>query len=231
MLKADREAVSNESGGRLPAQTARRCLSHTGVAVRTLPCLGLGGPVVYASGGSGAGIREQLVASLMEGLARKEPRRQASIGRASLTLRKDRLGRPLLFVGGAAGPAVSFSHAGGRTWAALSDGRGVGIDAALPEEFYGAYPLARAFRPGELNWGLEFCCGDPVQAPALLWSLKEAAIKAIGCGFNLFDPLDVLAAPPRVQGGWLISLVKAGRPLRVWARREGRAWLSMALVQ
>jgi len=55
----------------------------------------------------------------------------------------------------------------------------------------------------------------------LLWALKEAAVKALGVGFHLLDPLAVEALSPRPWQGWVRVLVTAGPILPAWARPEG----------
>ena len=105
-------------------------------------------------------------------------------------------------LGGRPGPSISFSQAAGRLWAALTCTGQVGVDAALPSEFEESYPWARAFRPAELAWARPLAGGDTAGAAALLWALKEAAVKALGVGFHLLDPLAVEAVSPRPwQGG------------------------------
>jgi hypothetical protein len=104
----------------------------------------------------------------------------------------------------------------------------VGVDAALPSDFEETYPWARAFQPAELAWARPLAGGDNAGAAALLWALKEAAVKALGVGFHLLDPLAVVALSPRPwQGGWR-GFVKAGRILPAWARQEAVGWLAIA---
>jgi len=112
----------------------------------------------------------------------------------SFHLISDRMGKPRVMFNGSVGPSVSFSHCSGMTWAALSGPESeVGIDAARPEEFEGAYPFQRVFLRGELDRLLEKTEGDRNESAALVWSAKEAFVKAMGCGFHLFSPLDVSA--------------------------------------
>jgi hypothetical protein len=98
----------------------------------------------------------------------------------------------------------------------------------MPAEFEASYPLARAFQPAEFDWARPLCGGDTPGAAALLWALKEAAVKALGVGFNFLDPLAVEAENPRPwQGGWLVT-VQAGRILPAWVRPEAGGWLALA---
>ena len=71
--------------------------------------------------------------------------------------------------------------------------------------------MARAFRPAELDWARPLSGGDTAGAAALLWALKEAAVKALGVGFHLLDPLAVEAVKPQALAGGVAGL------------REGRA--------
>lgn len=194
------------------------------VAAQSLSGLGPGGPVVYASDRAGAGAKERLVRRLLASL----PGLETGCASGPLILRKTALGQPLLRLGGQPGPAVSFSQSAGRVWAALTPAGQVGLDAAQPSEFEESYPVARVFRTAELGWARPFCRGDNSRAAALLWALKEAAVKALGVGFHLLDPLEVEAGSPRPwQGGWRVS-VKAGRVLSAWARPAGGGWLAIA---
>jgi hypothetical protein len=189
--------------------------------------LGPGDPVIYASDPAGAGAKERLVRRLLARL----PGQQTGAGqpaRGTVSLEVTALGRPRLFLGGQPGPAVSFSQAAGRVWAALTPAGQVGIDAAMPAEFEPGYPLARVFRPAELDWARPINGGDTAGAAALLWALKEAAVKALGVGFHFLDPLAVEVQSPRPwQDGWRV-LVQAGRILPAWARPEAGGWLAIA---
>jgi hypothetical protein len=186
--------------------------------------LGHGGPVIYASDLAGPGAKERLVLRLLAGLPGKETEGDSR----PVTLETTVLGQPRLRLNREPGPAVSFSQAAGRVWAALAPVGQVGVDAALPSEFGAGYPMARVFRSAEFDWARPLCGGDTAGAAALLWALKEAAVKALGVGFHLLDPLAVEAFNPRPwQGGWRVS-VKAGPILPAWARPEAGGWLALA---
>ena len=190
--------------------------------------LGPSEPVIYASDLAGAGAKERLVRRLLASLPGQDTggAGQSALRRVSLELTA--LGQPRLFLSGQPGPAVSFSQAAGRIYAAMTCTGQVGVDAAMPAEFEPGYPMARAFRPAELDWARPINGGDTAGAAALLWSLKEAAVKALGVGFHLLDPLAVEVESPRPwQGGWRV-LVRAGEILPAWARPEAGGWLAIA---
>ncbi len=115
------------------------------------------------------------------------------------------LGKPVIRIGDAPGPSVSFSLGTGMMWAAVCREGACGIDSARPEEFCGGYPLHRAFRDEEFPAILELTEGNREDAAAILWSAKEAAVKALGCGFHLLDPLEVGVFPVRTGGVELMS--------------------------
>jgi hypothetical protein len=193
-------------------------------APQFLSGLGPGGPLIYAWDLPGPGTKERLVRRLLANL----PGQEMDDPSRPLTLETTALGQPRLFLGGQPGPAVSFSQAAGCLWAALAPVGQVGVDAALPSEFEPGYPLARAFRPVELDWARPLCDGDTASAAALLWALKEAAVKALGVGFHRLDPLAVEAFSPRPwQGGWRVA-VQAGPILPAWARPAAGGWLALA---
>jgi len=193
-------------------------------APQLLSGLGPGGPVIYTSDLNGPGVKERLVRRLLASLPGQKPDGASGPGCLEVTA----LGQPRLTLGGQPGPAVSFSQAAGRIWAAMTSAGQVGVDVALPWEFAEGYPMARAFRPGELDWARPLSGDDTACAAALLWALKEAAVKALGVGFHLLDPLAVeVFHPTPWQGGVRVS-VKAGGVLPAWARPQDGGWLALA---
>jgi hypothetical protein len=190
--------------------------------------LGPGEPVMYASDLTGAGAKERLVRRLLAGLPGQETPGAGQSALGTVSLEVTALGQPRLFLGGQPGPAVSFSQAAGRIYAAMTCTGQVGVDAAMPAEFEAGYPMARAFRSAQLDWARTLSGGDTAGAAALLWALKEAAVKALGVGFHFLDPLAVEVLSPRPwQGGWRV-LVKADRIIPAWARPEAGGWLAIA---
>jgi phosphopantetheinyl transferase len=153
------------------------------------------------------------------------------------------LGRPQLVVEEIRGPAISFSEGGGKIWAALcGDASDIGIDVASADEFRGEYPLHRVFHDQELHHVLRLTGGDVENASALLWSVKEAVVKAMGCAFHLVAPLQVhvypsaggdsgYIFPARVSRKTLLrSPPGAGRSIWVRSYPLEKMWLSIALL-
>ena len=197
-------------------------------APQFLPGLGPGGPVIYASDLAGSGAKERLVQRLLASLPGQDTGCASQPTPEQVRLESTSLGQPRLRLNGQPGPAVSFSQGSGCLWAALAPVGQVGVDAALPSEFESGYPLARVFRSTELDWARPLCGGDTAGASALLWVLKEAAVKALGVGFHLIDPLAVEAfSPSPWQGGWRVA-VKAGPILPAWVRPAAGGWLALA---
>jgi phosphopantetheinyl transferase len=126
---------------------------------------------------------------------------------------------------------LSFSHQEERLWAAMGSYGCVGIDVAYPEEFTGGYPFKRAFRAEELDCVRALCDKNTARAAALIWSLKEAAVKAAGTGFNCCGPLQVRVGAPRIRGQGILFDIWAGGPITAWARAEVRGWLAVASAQ
>lgn len=101
-------------------------------------------------------------------------------------------GKPEIWLGATPGPALSFSWSAGQLWAAVGrTGCSLGLDAAAPEEFFGSYPHHRVFMKTEWETAMTLAAGDPPEAAALLWTVKEAAVKAEGHGFHLLSPKQV----------------------------------------
>jgi phosphopantetheinyl transferase (holo-ACP synthase) len=156
----------------------------------------------------------------------------------------DPLGRPRLLLGECEGPAISFSEGGGKTWAALcGDASDIGIDAAGTDEFPKEYPFHRVFHSQELQLALRLTSGDLNKASALLWSVKEAAVKSLGCAFHLVDPRQICVSRSGAEkDDWHIFAVGlSGKALArfpmmasrcLWVRSlfQEKMWLSIALL-
>jgi phosphopantetheinyl transferase len=154
------------------------------------------------------------------------------------------LGRPQLLLGECEGPAISFSEGGGKIWAALCPNTSdIGIDAAGIEEFSEEYPFGRVFLVQELQHALRLTCGNLKKASALLWSIKEAAVKALGCAFHLVDPLQIRVYPSAAEKncGYIFTVCLSGKALVRFPMMAGRCivvralfheklWLSIALL-
>jgi phosphopantetheinyl transferase (holo-ACP synthase) len=154
----------------------------------------------------------------------------------------DPLGKPHLLLGAQRGPAISFSECGGKVWAALcGDESDVGIDVAKAVEFRGEYPFHRVFNAQELQHVLNLAGGDLEKASALLWSVKEAVVKALGCAFHFVDPLQIHVCPSieeddgftfpvRLSGKALARFPTGAGPLWVRSFPLVRMWLSIAVL-
>jgi len=127
------------------------------------------------------------------------------------------------------------------TWAALGwPDSEVGIDAARAGEFEGDYPLHRAFHRSELDPLLEKTGGNSSESAALVWSAKEAFVKALGCAFHLFSPLEVSTAPLTLRSDYALLRVQlldkglkkvrcgGGSQMEITSFRLGGTWVSIA---
>lgn len=186
------------------------------------------GPVRYCQVGCPGGfpkgkirrhLEQRLVARLyrdwtgpVEAQIRREVPSQANglFGR----LYNDQWGRPRFCTEGGTELSVSFTFVDEWAWGALCPKPNmVGIDAALSTEFGEDYPFGRAFHLRELDTCIQLCGGNPAEAAATIWSVKEAVVKALGCGFRLLDPLDLEAWPTQA----------ADECLRFWVHFSDRA--------
>jgi len=221
------------------------------------------GPVFYASlpcatetfngcGTSEAGDKHRLVSCLLDRLVAMERplwKYCHSSNRAAFPIQvvRDLLGRPHLRLGEDRGPAISFSEGGGKVWAALSgDESDIGIDAAGTDEFHREYPFHRVFHEQELQHALRLADGNLEMASAMLWSIKEAVAKALGCAFHLVDPRQITVYPSTggalgencgytfpvgLSGNALVRFpIAAGRSLWVRSLPQKKMWLSIALL-
>ena len=236
---------------------------HDETTVHTMSPVHGRGPVFYASmpcanetlkgcGTAVAGDKHGLVTTLWDHLVATESplwKRCQSSTRAAFPVQVVRslLGRPHLLLGEYRGPAISFSEGGGNVWAALcGDESDIGIDAAGADEFQREYPFHRVFHTQELQHAVRLAGGDLEMAAALLWSVKEAVVKALGCAFHLVDPRQITVYPPaggavEANGGYTfpVSLsgkalvrypIAAGRILWVRSIPQRKMWLSIALL-
>jgi phosphopantetheinyl transferase (holo-ACP synthase) len=233
-----------------------------GLTVRTESFVQIGEPVFYASLPCGrpctaqtlegcetnrAEEKHRLVSALWDRLMATESplwKRYQSPNRAVYPIQvvNGLLGRPHLLLGKYRGPTISFSEGGGKVWAALCrDEFEIGIDAAGTDEFKREYPFHRVFHPQELQHALRLAGGDLQNASALLWSIKEAAAKALGCAFHLVEPRQITVYPSEGgDGGYTFAVGLSGKALArfaavapgsLWVRSlpQRKMWLSIAL--
>ena len=218
-----------------------------------------GGPAFYASlPGDGETVKgcrangeedkNRLVSILLDHVAAMERplwKFRQSLDRAAFPIHvvRDPLGRPHLLLGEHRGPAISFCEGGGTVWAALCGvASDIGIDVAATDEFRGEYPLHRVFHDQELQHALRLTGGDLEKASALLWSIKESVVKALGCAFHLVAPRQVHIYPSIGGGREYIfpvcvsrkpmarSPTGIGRPIWVRSFSQAKMWLSIAIL-
>ena len=108
----------------------------------------------------------------------------------------------------------SYSHLADQTWAAAADQScRIGIDAASDREFDSSYPFRKVFHAEEIATG----------QPARIWSIKEAAVKALGCGFDGINPLDIQVRD------FAVAIVNRSIVLQSWSRRQpDGVWVAVA---
>lgn len=195
-----------------------------------------------------AEIRRRLVTILWEHLRANEdppgkrphPPNDVALG---IQLVHDALGRPHLLSREHRCPSISFSEGGGKVWAALCAGEAeVGIDVARGDEFPGTYPFLRVFHKEELDHALGSVGGDLGKASALLWSIKEAVVKALGCAFHGVDPRHITIYPGvGDDDGYSFPVGLSEKALRrllwaadrsLWVRTfpQEKMWLSIAAL-
>jgi len=93
---------------------------------------------------------------------------------------------------------------------------------------------------------LSLAGGDQGRASALLWSVKEAVVKALGCAFHLVDPRQITVYPSAnvaagMDEGYAFPVGLSGKALMrfpmaadrtLWVRSfpQREMWLSIALL-
>lgn len=204
-------------------------------------------------------LKRELVRSMLTQLS-SWPRSEKIFGQATAVdglkgfdLAADPMGKPILSLNGNPGPAVSFTTVFSgrtplRTWVALSaPGVMLGVDAALEDEFSGAYPFQKVFRDSEWDHWLERHQGKKLRAAAMLWSAKEATVKALGSGWGHIGPLDLEVkevfcaegSEPeaglwfrvgRPDGAALCQNVIGGASAIACAVEDYEGWLSIAVI-
>jgi len=229
------------------------------VTVHTMNPVHRRGPVFYASlprdaethkghGTNAEEAKHHLISILWDHLVAMNSPLWAfylSFNRAAFPIQvvRDPLGKPHLLLGAHRGPAISFSEGGGKVWAALcGDESDMGIDVAEAVEFQGEYPVQRVFNAQELQHVLNLAGGDLEEASALLWSVKEAVVKALGCAFHFVDPLQIQVYPSSGGGdGYNFHVRLSGKALALFPMVAGlslwvcsfpqvKAWLSIAVL-
>ena len=112
---------------------------------------------------------------------------------ASYRLVAEDKGKPIC-VGG---PAVSISHAGNHVACCIADRADVGVDIEAIDLRRNAPKVARRFfAPVEADW----LDTQPEDRFFMLWVLKEAYVKVLGCGiFGGLDGLQCTIEPPRIH--------------------------------
>ncbi|MGC9196968.1 MAG: 4'-phosphopantetheinyl transferase superfamily protein [Syntrophobacteraceae bacterium] len=150
-------------------------------------------------------------------------------------LRTDGLGRPELTTGYGQPAAVSFSWQEDTLWTALSLlCPRIGIDAALCADFNVGYPFAKIFNACEWQASSALLKAGSAHAASFLWSVKEATVKMLGCGFNFVEPRRICVMISRSDGQLLHSCVEipSGRwagKVNVYSMEYQWGWVSLAL--
>jgi 4'-phosphopantetheinyl transferase len=121
----------------------------------------------------------------------------------------------------AGGPAISVSHSGALVACATAPGGEIGIDVQQPVEGRSTDALARRhYRAAEIDW----LRSAPDGAFYMLWALKEAYLKALGCGvFGGLDRLECRVVPPRIDA-------RADVPAHLALYSAGDAFVGIAVT-
>jgi len=119
------------------------------------------------------------------------------------------------------GPAISISHAGAYVVACVADEGEIGIDLEFVDPGRHAPKVARRFfSAAEADW----LATQPGDRFFMLWVLKEAYVKALGCGiFGGLNGLQCIVEPPVIQ---VLRSAVDGLSLRLFSVED--AYLAVA---
>lgn len=118
--------------------------------------------------------------------------KELSFGVENCCVEKTDLGKPQ-FIGSGEMPALSFCYSMKTRWAAVAWTQGLGIDIACPYEFEQPYPVERVFGEREILL-IQQLDVEQLSSYAMLWCLKEAAVKAMGTGFHTVEPNELFVS-------------------------------------
>jgi 4'-phosphopantetheinyl transferase len=121
----------------------------------------------------------------------------------------------------AGGPAISVSHSGVLVACATAPAGEIGVDVQQYHVRRSTEALARAhYCPAEIDW----LRAAPPGAFYMLWTLKEAYLKALGCGLSGgLDRLECRIVPPRIDA-------RADMPVHLALYSAGDAFLGVAIT-
>jgi len=124
--------------------------------------------------------------------------------------------------------SFSLTHAGSEAAVAIATGPAVGLDLEPVPSERDALPIARHFfTETEQEWLSGLAPGDRCAGFAALWTVKEAVLKARGCGLTeSLRSVQVEVDP----SGRLVGVQAPGGPwaLRSWSPRPG--WFAAVAV-
>jgi phosphopantetheinyl transferase len=169
----------------------------------------------------------------LEAIAHARRRREYLVGRALLRFSLERwTGRParshrlIAEPGGKPacvdGPAISLSHADELVVCAIASAREVGVDVQSDVERRHTDDIARQYFSAEERAWLETA---PAGSFYMLWVLKEAYLKLLGCGLEGgLDSLECRVQPPLIEA-------KAAYPADFALGSIGNAFIAVATAQ
>lgn len=136
-------------------------------------------------------------------------------------------GRPSVL--GNSGLSFSLTHAGPRAAVAIGTGQALGLDLEAIRPERDPMTLARRFfGPAEVAWLTGLLPGERPAGFAALWTVKEAVLKARGCG--LTEPLHSVEVEMD-SSGRAVQVRAPGGPwaLRSWSPEPG--WCAALAVR
>ncbi len=160
---------------------------------------------------------------LAHGLLRRVLAQHTGVVPQALLFETGDYGRPEFSGPEATGPLrFNLTHTPGLAACAVADGRAIGVDAEhLARNIDLRAVSARVFSAAERH-GLDALSGkDATERFFLLWTLKEAYVKALGLGFSL--PLRNITTTPSVGGHATLQVEDMEDEANRWVLRTHRA--------
>ena len=190
-----------------------------------LPALNGIGPILYDRIPAGDGAQTILYRTLYQRLVSYDQSLRGDLSSGKDTSEPPSAGSSL-----PEEPSFSTSRGNGHLYGAMSGLGHVGCHYTARSEFEMNFPVGTAFLPEE--WGRALNVQDqPESAAALLWSVKEAVVKALGTSFHYYDPLEFEVELMEARENGFLNIIRAQQTYAAWSVFQEEGCFSLAVVR